>query len=166
MPHPFAFFCERVGGRNLNSYKSRTARVGIESIDRSLLPTLAKERKDGAPRVVVIPARNQRVAHPLTFYTKGIMVKNQLLKSTLSKGASAVLILALSYLGLFSPLERLMPFERTPGFWIADIIFPRGTHYNIGARGFTALGIDFALCVLVVFVLWSIVLRRWRKVKT
>jgi hypothetical protein len=115
---------------------------------------------------VVIPARNQRVAHPLTFYTKGIMVKNQLLKSTLSKGASAVLILALSYLGLFSPLERLMSFERTPGFWIADIIFPRGTHYNIGARGFTALGIDFALCVLVVFVLWSIVLRRWRKVKT
>jgi hypothetical protein len=61
----FRVFLRKVGGRNLNFYKSRVARVGGSIGEyRSLLPTLAKERKDGAPRIVVIPARNQRVAHP------------------------------------------------------------------------------------------------------
>ena len=86
-------------------------------------------------------------------------------RSVWTRIASAVLILALSYLGLFLPLERLTPFEKTPGFWIADIMFPRGAHYNIGVRGFTALGIDFSFCVLAVCILWSVLPRSWRKSK-
>ncbi len=80
-------------------------------------------------------------------------------KSYLRKVALAFLALAVSF-GLFCLLERLAPFEKTPGFRIADIIFPQGTDYNIGVRGFTALGIDFALCVAAVLILWSIFLRK------
>jgi len=61
-------------------------------------------------------------------------------------------------IGLLVVLEQRFDFDM-PGYWLAKRLFGAGPGKDFGSMAWTALGIDFALCFAVVWMISVLFLR-------
>ena len=77
-----------------------------------------------------------------------------MLKKYLTKVALVIVNIPFS-LGLVIILENRLTFD-TPGFWVLDRVFPAVPGKDFGVRPWTGFGIDFVLCIVVVWAVYRL----------
>lgn len=80
-----------------------------------------------------------------------------MVKHYLKRIASAVLCIPFSF-GLLMVLERHQDFA-TPGYWVADRVFPPRPGIDRWLVGWVGLSIDFGLCFAVVWIAYLMFLK-------